>query len=65
VRTLTALAEQGYGGAVILLGRADAPPDLHELPPFDHLFVINKPITTPVLLRTLRKALLAAGGEKK
>ncbi len=64
VRTLAALTERGYHGAVILLGRVEAPPDLHELPPFEHLFVINKPITTPLLLRTLRKALLAAGGEK-
>jgi signal transduction histidine kinase len=64
VRTLAALTEHGYDGAVILLGRAEAPPDLHELPPFDHLYVMNKPITTPLLLRTLRKALLAAGGEK-
>ncbi|MEW5297527.1 MAG: hypothetical protein WDW36_000732 [Sanguina aurantia] len=46
VRTLNALTEHGYVGAVILLGRPDAPPDLHELPPFEHLYVINKPITT-------------------
>ena len=65
VRTLLALTEQGYAGAVILLGRPEAPPDLHELPPFDHLYVINKPLTTQVLLKTLRKALLAAGGEKE
>jgi signal transduction histidine kinase len=64
VRTLNALTEAGYVGAVILLGRADAPPDLHDLPPFEHLYVINKPITTQVLLRTLRKALLAAEGKK-
>jgi hypothetical protein len=64
VRTLAALTEHGYNGAVILLGRPEAPPDLHELPPFDHLYVMNKPITTPLLLKTLRKALLAAGGEK-
>jgi signal transduction histidine kinase len=60
VRTLAALTEHGYVGAVILLARPEAPPDLHELPPFDHLYVMNKPITTQVLLRTLRKALLAA-----
>ena len=60
VRTLAALTEHGYNGAVILLGRPEAPPDLHELPPFEHLYVMNKPITTPVLLRTLRKALTAA-----
>jgi len=60
VRTLAALTEHGFSGAVILLGRAEAPPDLHELPPFDHLYVMNKPITTQVFLRTLRKALAAA-----
>jgi signal transduction histidine kinase len=60
VRTLAALTEHGYSGAVILLARPEAPPDLHELPPFDHLYVMNKPITTQVLLRTLRKALLAS-----
>ena len=64
VRTLAALTEHGYSGAVILLGRPEAPPDLHELPPFDHLYVMNKPITTQVLLKTLNKALLAAGAEK-
>ena len=57
VRTLAALIEQGYAGAVILLARPSAPPDLHELPPLEHLYVIDKPITTQVLLRTLRKAL--------
>ncbi len=61
VRTLSALIEQGYAGAVILLSRPDAPPDLHELPPLQHLYVIDKPVSTQVLLRTLRKALAAAG----
>jgi CheY-like chemotaxis protein len=61
VRTLAALIEQGYAGAVILLARPGAVPDLHELPPLQHLYVIDKPVTTQVLLRTLRKALHAAG----
>jgi CheY-like chemotaxis protein len=60
VRTLAALIEQGYSGAVILLARPGAPPDLHELPPLEHLYVIDKPISTQLLLRTLRKALRAA-----
>jgi DNA-binding NtrC family response regulator len=60
VRTLAALIEQGYGGAVILLARPGATPDLQELPPLEHLYVIDKPVTTQVLLRTLRKALQAA-----
>jgi DNA-binding NtrC family response regulator len=61
VRTLAALIEQGYSGAVILLARPGAMPDLHELPPLEHLYVIDKPITTQVLLRSLRKALDTAG----
>jgi signal transduction histidine kinase len=60
VRTLAALIEQGYGGAVILLAHPGATPDLQELPPLEHLYVIDKPVTTQVLLRTLRKALQAA-----
>jgi CheY-like chemotaxis protein len=61
VRTLAALTEQGYAGAVILLARPGATPDLHELPPLEHLYVVDKPVTTQILLRTLRKALDAAG----
>ena len=62
VRTLAALIEQGYGGAVVLLARPDARPDLHELPPLQHLYLLDKPVTTQALLRTLRKALQAADG---
>lgn len=60
VRTLAALIEQGYSGGVVLLARPGEPPDLHELPPLEHLYVMDKPVTTLVLLRTLRKALRAA-----
>lgn len=60
VRTLAALIEQGYKSAVILLARPGATPDLHELPPLEQLYVIDKPVTTQTLLRTLRKALRAA-----
>jgi signal transduction histidine kinase len=63
VRTLAALTGQGYTGAVILLARPDSPPDLQELPPLQHLYTIDKPITTQVLLRTLRKALRAADSD--
>ena len=64
VRTLAALVEQGYAGGVILLARPDAPPDLHELPPLEQLYVIDKPVTSQALLRTLRKALGASTTEK-
>jgi signal transduction histidine kinase len=59
VRTLAALIEHGYGGAVILLTRPGATQDLQEMPPLEHLYVVDKPVTTQVLLRTLRKALKA------
>lgn len=62
VRTLAALVDQGYEGGVILLARPDAPPDLHELPPLERLHLIDKPVTTPALLRALRKALDEGGG---
>ncbi|MFC5527092.1 response regulator [Rhodanobacter ginsengisoli] len=66
VRTLAALIEHGYKRAVILLARPGEAPDLHELPPLEHLYVIDKPVTTQVLLRTLRKAVRAvADGSSK
>ena len=57
VRTLAALIEREYRGAVILLARADAPPDLHELPALDHLHILNKPVTTRALLHVVHEAL--------
>jgi CheY-like chemotaxis protein len=57
VRTLAALVDHGYAGPVLLLARPDSPPNLDELPVLDHLHVVNKPVTTKVLLRTLRTAL--------
>jgi DNA-binding NtrC family response regulator len=62
VRTLTALTERGYSGAVILLARSHAAPDLHELPTLQHLYTIDKPVSTQALLSTARKALNAASG---
>jgi signal transduction histidine kinase len=57
VRTLAALLEHGYGGAVLLLARPDAPPNLDELPPLDRLYVLDKPIQSRALLRKVREAL--------
>ncbi len=57
VRTLAALTERGYRGAVILLARPEAPPDMDDLPQLERLLVINKPVTTLTLLRALRKSL--------
>ncbi|MEP7184720.1 MAG: response regulator [Rhodanobacter sp.] len=56
VRTLAALIEHGYKGAVILLSRPGEPPDMHELPPLEHLYLVEKPLATRDLLRILRKA---------
>ena len=61
VRTLAALIEQDYTGAVVMLVRPDAPPKLDELPPLPHLHLLDKPVTTRMLLRTLRMALAAYG----
>ncbi|HEU4669972.1 MAG TPA: response regulator [Dyella sp.] len=57
VRTLAALVERGYEGPVLLLARPEAPPRLEELPALAHLHVVDKPVTTRELLRTLRRAL--------
>jgi CheY-like chemotaxis protein len=57
VRTLAALLEHGYDGAVLLLARPDAPPNLDELPALEHLYVLDKPVQARALLRTVRDAL--------
>ncbi|SEW05709.1 hybrid sensor histidine kinase/response regulator [Luteibacter sp. 329MFSha] len=60
VRTLAALLEHGYSRAVLLLARPDAPPNFDELPQLDHLYVIDKPVQSRVLLRKVREALEAS-----
>lgn len=60
VRTLAALFDHGYRRAVILLARPDAPPDMDELPVMEHLFLVDKPVSTQKLLRTVRDALEAS-----
>jgi signal transduction histidine kinase len=59
VRTLAALIDRGYAGAVVLLARPGSMPDLQELPPLQLLYTIDKPVNTTTLLRILRKALSA------
>ncbi|MEI7037584.1 response regulator [Fulvimonas yonginensis] len=61
VRTLAALIEHGYRRSVLLLARPEAPPDLEELPRLDRLYLVDKPINTQQLLRTMRQAL---GGQE-
>ncbi len=65
VRTLAALLDHGYGGAVLLLARPDAPPNLDELPQLDHLYVIEKPVQSRALLRKVREALEASDGRAR
>ncbi|HET7300442.1 MAG TPA: response regulator [Oleiagrimonas sp.] len=60
VRTLAALLERDYHGAVLLLIRPEAPPDLNDLPPIEHLDTLDKPIHADALLRAVRDALDAA-----
>ncbi|HET7664412.1 MAG TPA: response regulator [Rhodanobacteraceae bacterium] len=57
VRTLAALLERDYHGAVLLLIRPDAPPDLNDLPPLEHLGTLDKPVHADALLRAVREAL--------
>lgn len=61
VRTLVALLERDYDGAVLLLARPDAPPDLEGLPPLPHLRVLDKPVQIDALLRAVRAGLDACG----
>jgi len=62
VRTLAALLERGYTRGVLLLARPEAPPDLDELPPLEHLYVVDKPVSARTLLRYVRKALQETRG---
>lgn len=57
VRTLAALLERNYNGAVLLLTRPDAPPDLDDLPPLERLTLLDKPVTPGVLLNAVHAAL--------
>ena len=60
VRTLAALLEHGYAGAVLLLARPNSPPNLDELPDIEHLYLIDKPIQSRALLKKVREALEAS-----
>ncbi len=57
-RTLTALTDRGYVGAVIMLASADHPPAPESLPPLPRLHVLDKPFSTSKLLHCLRRALV-------
>ncbi len=57
VRTLAALIEHGYRRGVVMLARPEAPPELDELPALEHLYLLDKPVSSHLLLRMVRKAL--------
>ena len=60
VRTLAALLDHGYKRAVLLLTRPRVRPDVDELPALEHLYLLEKPLDPPRLLRLMREALAAS-----
>ncbi|NII09943.1 response regulator [Oleiagrimonas sp. C23AA] len=65
VRTLVALMEKNYNGAVLLLTRPEAPPNLEELPPLPHLQVLEKPVNVGSLLRATKRSLELARADRE
>lgn len=61
VRTLAALLDREYAGAVLLLTRPEAPPDLDGLPPLPHLHMLAEPVQPDELLRSVRTCLETVG----
>ncbi len=57
VRTLAALLERDYRGAVLLLTRPGERPDSDDLPPVAYLDMLDKPVQADALLRSVRSAL--------
>lgn len=60
VRTLAALLERNYKGPLIMLVRADTPIDREGLPPVERIRFIEKPVSVPTLLRSVREELDAS-----
>lgn len=56
-RTLAALLDRHYHGAVLLMVRPNARPGLDALPPIERLAMVDKPVERSVLLRTVRNLL--------
>ena len=61
VRTLAALLDLDYRGPVIMLVRPDQPLDREGLPPIERLRFVEKPVSQPLLLRSVREELDAVG----
>ena len=62
-RTLAALSQYGYRNGVLMLCRADDPPDA-DLPVPGQLRRLDKPVSTRALLQAVRDALRAGGTER-
>jgi signal transduction histidine kinase len=57
VRTLDALLERNYRGPLLMLVRKDAQIDYESLPPVERIRFIEKPVSVPLLLQTVREEL--------
>lgn len=62
VRTMMALLERGFTGPLVLLERPESPIDRDGLPPVDRIRFVEKPVSVPILLRTVREELDVAEG---
>lgn len=64
-RTLAALSQYGYRNGVLVLSRADDPPDSSKFQvPGNRIRRLNKPVSTRTLLRGVREALREGGKER-
>ena len=63
VRTLAALLELDYKGPVVMLVRPDQPLDRDGLPPVARIRFVEKPVSVPLLLRSVREELDAAASD--
>lgn len=63
VRTLAALLERDYKGPVIMLVRPGETIDRDGLPPVERIRFIEKPVSPPLLLSSVREELDAAAGD--
>jgi len=57
VQTVSALLDLGYDGPLILLIRLDQSIDRDGLPPVRHIRFLEKPVSVPLLLRSVREEL--------
>ena len=63
-RTLAALSQYGYRNGVLMLCRADDPPDANLLPMPGRLRRLDKPVSTRALLQAVHEALRTGGTQR-